>query len=488
MGHAITTFSAIFLAIGGFLFGYDSGIITSTIALPTFKEFFKDPSDTTIGGIVSAFQGGAIAGTIFNMLFADVLGRRWTIMVGSLVSVLGSSLQAGATNMAMLIIGRFIGGIAVGQLTSTIPMYAGELSIPKYRGIMSGLLQWMLGWGFFVAQWLGYGCSFNSTEFSWRFPLAFQNVPGLILVGGVMFLNESPRWLMEKDRHEEAIASLKDLRKGTDDELIDLEFREIRDVIMADRALGNIRWTSILTKPTWRKRLLLGCGVQAFGPLSGINVINYYGPRIYEILGISTRESLLIIGIQGGLSIVWCTIALALLDRVGRVKPLIVSAAGLGAALLVNAVQGQYLDINNAAQLRSMVAMNFVFSFFYTPLGIISWVYPAEIFPVECRALGNAITTFTNWTVNLIFAQFSPQALTSLEFKYFYVFFVFNVTACVCYWVFYPETKGRSLEQMDQLFGDQLVPHALQDPEAAAAAVEKDEKLHTEVYKSGSIA
>jgi hypothetical protein len=107
---------------------------------------------------------------------------------------------------------------------------------------------------------------------------------------------------------------------------------------------------------------------------------------------------------------------------------------------------------------------------------------------VECRALGNAITTFTNWTVNLIFAQFSPAALTSLEFKYFYVFFVFNLIAMLCYWFFYPETKGRSLEQMDQLFGDQLVPHALQDPDAAATAIDKDEKLHTEVHDSGTMA
>ena len=94
-----------------------------------------------------------------------------------------------------------------------------------------------------------------------------------------MFLQESPRWLTEKDRYEEAIASLRKLRRGTDDETIDLEFREIRDVILADRALGKISWTSILTKPTWRKRLLLGCGIQAFGPLSGINVINYYGTK-----------------------------------------------------------------------------------------------------------------------------------------------------------------------------------------------------------------
>ncbi len=166
MGLATTVFSAVFLATGGFLFGYDSGIITSTIALPTFEEYFNNPNDTTTGGIVSAFQGGAIAGTIFNMLFAHNLGRRWTIMIGALVSVFGSALQAGAVNMAMLIVGRFIGGFAVGQLTSTIPLYAAELSEAKYRGVLSGLLQWMLSWGFLVAQWLGYGCSFNSTQFS----------------------------------------------------------------------------------------------------------------------------------------------------------------------------------------------------------------------------------------------------------------------------------------------------------------------------------
>ncbi|KAF3043839.1 hypothetical protein E8E11_005367 [Didymella keratinophila] len=130
----------------------------------------------------------------------------------------------------------------------------------------------MLSWGFLVAQWLGYGCQFNSTEFSWRFPLAFQNVPGLILISGIFFLEESPRWLMEKDRNEEAMASLTKLRKGHDAQIIDLVLREIRDVIIADRALGNISSLSIITKASWRKRLLLGCGVQAFGPLSGINV------------------------------------------------------------------------------------------------------------------------------------------------------------------------------------------------------------------------
>ncbi|KAL2825742.1 general substrate transporter [Aspergillus cavernicola] len=475
-----TVFSAVFLAVGGFLFGYDSGIITSTISLDTFNEYFGHPSGTVTGGIVSSFQGGAILGTMVNMVAADWLGRKKNILAGSVVSVLGCALQAGAVNMVMLIIGRFIAGVAVGMLTSTIPMYAAELSEPKWRATLSGLLQWMLSWGFFVAQWLGYGCSFSTNAFSWRFPLAFQNVPGLILIAGIWFLDESPRWLMEKDRHEEAMTVLTRIRKGAPADTVDLEFREIRDVIAADRAAGNTSWKTIVTKPSWRRRLILGCGVQAFGPLSGINVINYYGPRIYEILGIDNQTSLMIIGISGALSIVYCSIGLYLVDRVGRIKPLIVSAFFLSASLLVNAVQAQYMDQQNTNQLRSMVAMNFVFSLFYTPLGIISWVYPAEIFPIEVRALGNALTTFTNWAVNLIFAQFTPNALDTVGFKYFYLFFALNLIAATCYYFFYPETKGRTLEQIDELFGDQLVPHAMEDPDGAQAAVEKDSATHWE--------
>ncbi|KAF3137221.1 hypothetical protein TWF703_005143 [Orbilia oligospora] len=475
MGKGYTIFSTVFLAIGGFLFGYDSGIITSTISLPHFIDYFDAPSATVTGGIVSAFQGGAILGTIWNMLFANKLGRKQTIFWGSVVSCIGCALQAGAVKMSMLIIGRFIAGAAIGMLTSTIPMYAAELAEAKHRGSLSGLLQWFLSWGFLVAQWLGYGCSFVDNHFQWRFPLAFQIVPGLILISGIWFLTESPRWLVEKDRFDEARQVLQRLRSdGTNDDEIDLEFREIRDVIAADRAAGDTSWKKIITKPSWRKRLILGCGVQAFGPLSGINVINYYGPQIYRILDIQNQTALMIIGISGALSIVYCTIGLLLLDRFGRIKPLIISACGLAAALVVNAAQAQHLDPFNRAQARSMVAMNFIFSLFYTPLGIISWVYPAEIFPVEVRALGNAITTFTNWTLNLIFAQFSPTALNHIGFRYFYVFFVFNVIALICYSLFYPETKGKTLEQMDELFGDQLIPHAMNDPEGARIAMEKD--------------
>ncbi|THV95757.1 general substrate transporter [Aureobasidium pullulans] len=487
MGKATVILSSAFLAIGGFLFGYDSGIIGGVISFPQFIEYFNDPNSTVTGGIVSTFQGGAVLGTIINMVIADRLGRKRTIAAGSIVSLIGCILQAAAVNMAMLMVGRFVAGAAVGMLTSTIPMYAAEISESKYRGALSGALQWFLSWGFFAAQWIGYGCQHVKGPFSWRFPLAFQCIPAVILVSGIWFLQESPRWLCEKDRWEEARAVLQKLHHdGTaeTDQRIELEFREIRDVIEADRVNNSTSVSTIFTKASWRKRLLLGCGVQAFGPLSGINVINYYGPEIYKILGIDNSTSLMIIGISGSLSIVYCTIGLWALERFGRVKPLIISAAGLGAALVCNAAMSQHLNPSNGNMLRAMVAMNFVFSLFYTPLGIISWVYPAEIFPVEVRAFGNATTTFTNWTLNLIFAQFTPQALDSIGFRYFYVFFVFNIIAMLCYIFFYPETKGKTLEQMDELFGDQLVPHALEDPKGAAIAMEKNGiETHEEVVK-----
>ncbi|KAF3053954.1 hypothetical protein E8E11_011966 [Didymella keratinophila] len=145
-------------------------------------------------------------------------------MVGALVSVFGSALQAGAVNMAMLIVGRFIGGVAVGQLTSTAPLYAAELSEAKYRGVLSGLLQWMMSRGFLWPN--GRAMYIPSTALNShgrRFPPAFQCFPGLILISGIFFLQESPRWLMERDRHEEAISSLQKLRRGYDSEVIDFE-------------------------------------------------------------------------------------------------------------------------------------------------------------------------------------------------------------------------------------------------------------------------
>ncbi|KAJ5368665.1 general substrate transporter [Penicillium cataractarum] len=491
MGRGSTAGTAVFLAIGGFLFGYDSGIISSTIVQPYFEQYMGIPSSSQTGGIVSAFTGGAIPGALSVAWLPDRLGRRKAVFIGACISVLGCALQAGATTIPMMIAGRFIAGVAVGLLSALVPMYCSEIATSQDRGKLAGLLQWMLSWGFLVAQWLGYGCFKVNSDFQWRFPLSFQVVPGLIMACGIWFLQESPRWLIEKDQQEAAKAVLRKLHgNGSNEEFLELEYREIRDTIVAEKTLAVQTWRALIAKPSWRKRLALGCGVQAFGQLSGINVINYYGNVIYEILGIGTGTSLMIVGISGALSICYCTAGLYLLDRVGRVKPLIFSATGMACALVVNAVLSQYYVMKSGGQtsdgnaLRAMVAMNLVFSFFFTFTGIISWVYPAEIFPMEIRAKGNSISTITNWALNLLFAQCAPIALSKMGFKFFYFFFAFNAVAAVCYAFLFPETKDKSLEQMDELFGDQIVPHALEDPEGAAAAMR--EKLQHVIHAEDS--
>ena len=324
----------------------------------------------------------------------------------------------------------------------------------------------------------------NTLTSQGRFPLAFQCVPSAALAVGIWFIPESPRWLMEKDRKDEAHAVLQKLRGNGNAGLVELEFQEIRDTVVAEQTYTVKSWSAIISKPSWRKRLLLGAGVQAFGQLSGINVINYYGPRIYALLGIDNTTSLMIIGISGSLSIVYATIGLAVLDRIGRVKPLIFSAAGSGLALVVNAALSQHIDTDNSNQLRAMVSMNFVFSLFFTMTGIVSWVYPAEIFPLTIRARGNSLSTFTNWSLNLLFAQISPFCLADIGFEYFYVFFCLNLVAVICYCLFFPETKGRTLEQLDELFRDQLVEHVLE--KAGTKMTEEENAPEEEVTPIGT--
>ncbi|KAN0090603.1 general substrate transporter [Hyaloscypha variabilis] len=475
MGKAVTIGSGLFLAIGGFLFGYDSGVITSTIGQPEFIAYFGKPDASTEGGIVSSFTAGAILGALSVSWLADALGRRKTIALGGTISAIGCALQAGAASVGMLIAGRLIAGMAVGMLSALVPMYCSEIAESSYRGALSGLLQFMLSWGYFAAQWIGYGCNYSR----------------LCLAIGTWFLQESPRWLMEKDRHDEAREALYKLHfNGSNQEYLDLEFAEIRDTITAEKLLAVKSWSGLIQKPSWRRRLILGCGIQAWGQLSGINVINYYGVSIYKLLGIGTRQSLMIIGISGSLSIVYCALGLYFLEKVGRVKPMIFSATGCGLALLVNSVLSKYYvadgqESTDKNALRAMVAMNLVFSFFFTFTGIISWVYPAEIFPVEIRARGNSISTLVNWCLGLLIGQTAPLALQKIGFKFFYVFFVSNLLAAASYWIFFPETKGKTLEQMDELFGDQLVQHALEDPAGAEAAraqmQEKEAVIHSEM-------
>ncbi|PYH92632.1 high-affinity hexose transporter [Aspergillus ellipticus CBS 707.79] len=473
MPYLLVSLCCLFATLGSFLFGYDSGVISSVIDQDSFKLRFHNPSDAATGGIVASYNGGAILGSVVVSYISDPWGRRPVLFTGGLLASLGAALQAGAANVAMLVVGRLIAGVAVGLMSAIIPVYCSELSPSRIRGFLGSLQQWMIGLGVVVAQWVGYGCSLRTGAFSWSFPLAFQAVPAVILSVGIWFLPESPRWLVEKGDMDTARAILNRLHLvdgQSNAQLVESEFTQICDSIAEERRSAVRSWRQLLlTQPSWRRRVLLACGMQVFTQCSGTNVISNYNPGLYETLGLTQSTSLIIQGIWGALAQFWNTIFILFIDRVDRRKLLIPSLLGMGASMCVEAILGQvYGNFENASAsnpsaIRAAIGMFFLFSLFYTSLGLISWIYQSEIFPTAIRARGSSVATATNWSLNLIFAQCTPIARSRIEFNYFYCFAAFNWAAAIIVWVAYPETAGKSLEEVERLFSPDHLPSPHQE-------------------------
>lgn len=458
------TICCAFSAIGSFLFGYDTGIIASSIAQEDFKSYFGGNrlSDDAVGGIVSSFTAGAFIGTLMVSSISDRYGRKAAIFSGALLACLGGALQGGANSLATIIIGRIFAGLGIGLLSPTIPNYCSEIAHPRIRGLLGGMQQWMLGLGIVTAQWAGYGSSKVDGPFSWRFPLSIQVAPGLLLACGVWALPESPRFLAKKGDESAAYKVLERLHLGGRSEnriLVDAEMRRIRDIIEIEQNISkSYTWRDLVCQPLLRKRVMLACGIQLFTQTSGTNVIGYYGPRIYSALGYTTQGALFITALYGVLALLFNTVCIAIVDRVGRRKLLIPSMIGMGAALCVEATLAKYYppkDATNVNALRASVAMNFVFALFFTSLGVISWIYQSEIFPTPIRARGTALATCTNWATNLVFAQCTPIALTRMGYRYFYLFTAFNWCAALLVYLYFPETNnGKTLEEVQKVFDD----------------------------------
>ncbi|KAE8146354.1 general substrate transporter [Aspergillus avenaceus] len=464
MAFWLVTLCCTFATLGSFLFGYDAGVIASTLEQVDFQTRFNHPSDAATGGIVASYNGGAILGSVLVSYISDPFGRRPVIFIGGVLASLGAALQAGAVTVAMLIAGRLVAGLAIGLMSSAIPVYCSEVSPPRIRGFLGSMQQWMIGLGVVVAQWTGYGCSLHTGSFTWRFPLAIQAVPAVILCCGVWFLPESPRWLIEKGHAEagrEVLTRLHVNRNNSDTQLVESEFAQISNSIAEEKRLAVHSWRQLLLQARWRRRILLACGIQAFTQCSGTNIISNYNPSLYRALGLKDPTPLMIQGIWGALAQFWNTIFIGFIDRVGRRKLLIPSLLGMGATMCIEAAlaqaNGGFHDPSaNPNAVRAAIAMFFIFSIFFTSLGLISWIYPSEIFPTAIRARGSSLATATNWSLNLVFAQCTPIARSHMGFNYFYCFLAFNWVAAVLVLGFYPETAGKSLEEVEYVFSGSL--------------------------------
>jgi sugar porter (SP) family MFS transporter len=382
-----------------------------------------------------------------------------------------------------MIAGRFVAGLGVGSLSMAVPLYLSELAPKEIRGRLISLQQLMITIGIMVAFWVGAGTNYLTTDASWRIPLGIQIAPAVVLGIGAIFLPFSPRWLINRGRNEEALSVLARLHSQGDktDPRVVTEYEEIIAQVEHERAVSVSSYVELL-KGTVRRRLILGILIQIFQQFTGINSIMYYAPAIFKQAGVGENSAALIAsGVNGVLNVLSTIPPILFLDRLGRRVVLISGALLMGSAMLLcgivmgatanvfeNPSTGQMevdMSANKAASYFCIVMVYFFVAGFAYSWGPCGWVYPAEIYPLSIRAKGTSITTAANWLMNFIISLFVPIMLTTITWGTYIFFGCCCAVMAVVVFLFYPETKGRSLEEMDVVFSGRIL--AYKDVKAA---------------------
>ncbi|KAF4976986.1 hypothetical protein FZEAL_6424 [Fusarium zealandicum] len=460
---------------GFLLFGYDQGVMSGLLTGLAFTKTFPE-IDTTDGGtgssslqgtVVAIYEIGCFFGAIFCLMAGEYLGRRKCIMIGCVVLSIGAALQASAFGIPQMIVGRIVAGLGNGMNTSTIPVWHSELMKAKNRGQGLAIELAINIFGVMLSYWVDYGMSYVDNDAQFRFPLALQILFAIMTFLGIMVLPESPRWLIAHDRHDEAKEILWAVRKNArslskDDDSINRNMAEIQHAINEEREAAQTSSFKAMLKNGDQKflyRTLLGIGAQAMQQLSGINLITYYAPVIFqESVGMSRNLSLLLAGFNGIAYFFSSLIPIWIIDRLGRRKLMLFAAAGQCGCMAVLA--GCVSDGRTAPGVVAIV-MLFLFNFFFAVgLLAIPWLLPAEYAPLAIRTRAAALATASNWIFTFLVVEITPVSISSIGWKTYVYFCIFNFVFLPIIYFFYPETRLLSLEQIDKLFtGSKIMLH-----------------------------
>ncbi|KAI0173103.1 general substrate transporter [Hypoxylon sp. FL1284] len=395
---------------------------------------------------------------------SDYFGRRYSALAGILTVAVGNAFECGATGggaYAMMIVGRIISGVGVGMLSTSVPLYQSEVAPAGKRGKYVVLNHVGFVAGLAAGFWVGYGITFwDGTEHdvyvSWRFSLAVILIPCFIFGAGLPFLPETPRWLIEHDRPAEARKSLSWLREGSfDSEAVDAELSRIAESVEAYRAQGAAAtWTALFADGDLFARLWRASLLQFMAQMCGATAMKYYLPTLFARLGLPTRVTLMAGGIESTLKIAMTVLEMFLIDRLGRRVTLTAGCVAMGVAMMINGVLGQvYPDNTNRAADVVCVVFIFIYALGYSMgFGPAAWVYGSEIFPTSVRARGLNFSASGGAIGSIIVAQVWPVGIDTIGSNIYFFFMAVNFVCIPIIVLFYPETKGRPLEDMDFLF------------------------------------
>ncbi|EGD99308.1 sugar transporter STL1 [Trichophyton tonsurans CBS 112818] len=428
-------------------------IATSNAAVAGLTQAEKNHRSTIQGISVASYNLGCFVGAIACIWVGDRLGRRKTIWLGSVIMVVGATLQASAFGLPHFIVGRLVTGVGNGLNTSTVPTWQSECSKSHRRGQLVMIEGALITGGICISYWLDFGFSFlEPSSVSWRFPIAFQIVFALIIMFVVLGLPESPRWLVLKGHEDEAmnvLAALSDLDR--EDRFVHSEFSAIKDTVI-EMQKGSFRDLFTMDKDRHLHRVILAYVNQMFQQISGINLITYYAATIYEgSIGLSPFLSRILAACNGTEYFVASWIAVFVVERIGRRMLMLFGAVGMSLSMAVLAVATSFKHQTDAGIVAAVFL--FVFNTFFAIgwLGM-TWLYPAEIVPLRIRAPANALATSGNWIFNFMVVMITPVSFSSIEYKTYIIFAAINAFIVPVVYFFYPETAYRSLEEMDSIF------------------------------------
>lgn len=437
--HGYIYLATIIAAVGGMLFGFDTGIISGAILF--LKQQFHLGS-TLEEVVVSAVLIGAVVGGVSGGYLADKFSRRRVILIAALIFVVSSVETAFAGSVTQLIIGRIIVGIAIGLASCATPLYISEISTRDIRGKLVGFNQLAVTVGILVAYLVGYGFSFEVGNWHWMFLSAV--VPAAILGIGMYFMPSSPRWLIKQGKIELAEQVLKKLRTHSDIQ------PEIDDIQATLRTEDNA--INIFTSPKVRSVLIIGALLAIIQQVTGINVIIYYSATIFKMAHVGSDSHAILAAVYVAIVNVFFTvISMLLIDKLGRRKLLLTSLFGMIIGLILLAVFFMLPRLSADLSMLTLVAVFVYIASFAVGLGPIFWLLTAELFPLEVRGKCISVVVLLNWLFNLIVGVSFLSIVDAISIAgSFWLFAALSVFSVIYIYKKVPETKGKTLEQIQK--------------------------------------
>ena len=431
---------AIVASLGGLLSGFDTGVISGALL---FINQTWDLSDYTQGFLVSSVLIGAVIGAGTNGILADMFGRKKIIIATAVIFIIGSILCALAPNIYVLILSRILVGLAVGIVNFIVPLYLSEVAPKQMRGTLVSLYQWAITAGILFSYVING--AFASAVYNWRWMLFAGVAPGIVLLVGMSFLGDTPRWLVSKNRDEEA---KKIYRKIEPSENADVAVAEIKETLKTEGGSDKkIRFKKWMIMP-----FVVGIGIMFAQICTGINTIIYYAPTIFKIAGFDSNANAIYATAGIGLiNFLMTIIAIFFSDKLGR-KPLLyvgltgvmLSLLGLGCAFHFASILGASLKWVAVGSLAFYIIC-FAFS-----LGPVGWIIVSEVFPLKIRGLAMSLCTVANFAFNFFVVGSFPVLINRVGGAYTFWMFAFVSLLCIIFvYFFVPETKGISLEQIE---------------------------------------